>query len=324
MEVFRTPEENFDSLPGYPFAPNFVEVASRADAEGPPLRMHYVDEGDPDAHPVLMLHGEPTWSFSYRKMISRLAALGHRSIAPDHIGFGKSDKPTARASYSFASHIGWIRELVVALDLRNITLFGQDWGGAIGLGVVAEEPDRFARVVVSNTVLHTASSDLNGRLEWSNHGSGKNEVCLAESLLDWILFSQRSEDMEASWSMSGALQEPVTPEIAAAYDAPFPCEEAKAGMRQFPALIPLTRNDPGAGINRATTEFLRTWERPFLTLYSDSDPTTRGWETILQELVPGGADQPHSLLPGVGHFIQEEVGEELASRVDEWIGSTPI
>ena len=323
MGVFRTPEENFDDLPGYPFESHFVEVASSPTAQAPPLRLHYVDEGDPDAHPVLMLHGEPTWSFSYRKMISGLVASGHRAIAPDHIGFGKSDKPTVRTSYSYASHIEWIRQLVVALDLRNLTLFGQDWGGAIGLGVVAEESDRFARVIASNTVLHTASADLKGRLEWSNYGIGKDDVCLAESLLDWILFSQRSEEMEASWSMNGALVKPLTNDVAAAYDAPFPCEEAKAGMRQFPVLIPVTRNDPGAGINRATWEFLTTWQRPFLTLYSGSDPSTRGWEKIFQEMVPGAVGQPHSVLQGVGHFIQEEAGEDLACRVDEWIKSTP-
>jgi len=285
--------------------------------------MHYVDAGSREAEPVLMLHGEPTWSFSYRKMISKLVEEGYRAIAPDHIGFGRSDKPVARSQYSFAAHIEWMRQFVVNLDLRNITLFGQDWGGAIGLGVVAKEEDRFRRLVAANTMLHTSSPDLMGELEWANHGVGEGDVCVSEGLLDWILFSQRSPEMEASWSMSGALVKPISPLIAGAYDAPFPSEEAKAGMRQFPVLIPVTRNDPGAEINRCTTEFLKTWQRPFLTLFSDSDPTTQGWAEIFQGIVPGAAGQPHETLTGVGHFIQEEAGEELAALLVEWMGNTP-
>ena len=324
MEVYRTPDTRFADLPDYPFSPHYAQVPAREGESSETLRLHYVDEGKQDAPPVLMLHGEPTWSFLYRKMIPALSERGYRAIAPDHIGFGKSDKPVDRVAYSFEAHINWVHAFVCELDLHDITLFVQDWGGPIGLAVLAREPDRFARVVASNTILHTADPDLAGRITWANHGSGPGEVCVAEGLLDWITFSQRCEEMHAGASIGAALAKPIGGEVLAGYDAPFPEERAKAGMRQFPILIPITRNDPGAAIDRATWKALASWEHPFLTLFGDSDPTTQGWQDIFQERVPGAAGQPHAILQGAGHFIQEDIGEDLARRVADWIETTPV
>jgi len=320
LEIYRTPEARFADLPEYPFDPRYLEVQAQPGATGELLRVHYVDEGPSGAAPILMLHGEPTWSFLYRKLIPIFAAAGHRAIAPDHIGFGRSDKPVERSAYSFEAHVDWLHEFVCELDLRGITLIGQDWGGPIGLAVLAREPDRFARVVAANTILHTADPGFEGRLAWANHGSGASEVCLAEGLLDWITFSQRSPVMEASWAVSGSTALAVSPHVLAAYDAPFPEERAKAGMRQFPILIPITRNDAGAAINRATWESLSVFRKPFLTLFGDSDPATEGWQTIFQERVPGAAAQPHAILPAAGHFLQEDAGEEMARRIVAWMG----
>ncbi len=319
MEIYRTPEERFEDLPEYPFLPHYLEVPSGSGSGGDLLRLHYVDEGSPGAPPILMLHGEPTWSFLYRKMIPILEAAGHRVIALDHIGFGRSDKPVDRLAYSFEAHVDWVHAFVSDLDLREIILVGQDWGGPIGLAVLSREPDRFAGVVAANTILHTAEPELAGRLAWANHAVGDGEVRVAEGLLDWMTFSQRSPVMEASWSVSGSTEKEVGAEVLAAYDAPFPEERAKAGMRQFPILIPVTRNDPGSVINRATWEALASFERPFLTLFSDSDPATAGWQTIFQERVPGASGQPHAILRGAGHFLQEDVGEDLARRIVDWM-----
>jgi haloalkane dehalogenase len=224
-------------------------------------------------------------------------------------------------AYSFEAHVDWLHEFVCALDLRGITLIGQDWGGPIGLAVLAREPARFARVVAANTILHTAEPELAGRLCWANHGVGESEVRLAEGLLDWMTFSQRSPVMEASAAVGGAVVNELPAEALAAYDAPFPEERAKAGLRQFPILIPVTRSDPGAALNRATWRSLASFEGPFLTVFGDSDPTTAGWEAIFRERVPGAAGQPHAVLRGAGHFLQEDAGQELARRIVAWMGT---
>ncbi|MFP6639218.1 MAG: haloalkane dehalogenase [Myxococcota bacterium] len=317
MEVVRTPEERFVNLPGYPFAPNYVEIQ----LEGwPSLRMHYVDEGPRDAAPILMLHGEPTWSYLYRKLIPLFADAGLRAVAPDHIGFGRSDKPVDKTAYSFEGHVAAMQQFVRALDLSRITLLGQDWGGPIGLAVLAREPDRFARVVAANTMLHTVEADLAGRVAWANHAVGSQDVQVAEGLLAWILHSQRAPVFDASSAVAGTTVRSVPDQVLAAYDAPFPDERYKAGMRQFPALIPLTPADPGAQLNRTTWEVLSKFDRPFLTLFGDADPGTAGWEEIFQERVPGTRGQPHAHLERAGHFLQEDAGEELAERVLSWMG----
>ena len=316
MEFVRTPEERFEDLLDYPFAPNYMDVPFSSFSS---VRMHYVDEGPVGASTVLMLHGEPTWSYLYRKMIPLFVDAGFRVVAPDHIGFGRSDKPTDKTVYSFEAHVEAMQAFILSLSLEDITLIVQDWGGPIGLGVLASEPDRFSRVVAANTMLHTAEAELEGRTVWSNHASGVGDVCVAEGLLAWILHSQRASEFEASPSIAGTTVRPIPDGALAAYDAPFPDESHKAGMRQFPALIPITPNDPGAMINRNTWQALAEFQRPFLTLFSDSDPSTAGWEQIFQERVPGASGQPHGVIDEAGHFLQEDAGPELASAILRWL-----
>lgn len=318
--VVRTADERFANLPGYPFAPHYVEVVN-PNAPGS-LRMHYVDEGPKTAPVVFMIHGEPAWSYLYRKLIPVFAAAGLRAIAIDLVGFGRSDKPTRAPHYSFANHIEWVRQLVVALDLREITLIGQDWGGPIGMGVLAREMDRFARVVAGNTMLHTAEPELAGRIAWADHASGESDSTVNVHLLQWLVTPHRAVDFDASGSIAGSTVRGVAPDVLAAYDAPFPSEWHKAGMRQFPALIPVTRTDPGARINLETWQALARFDRPFLTLFSDSDPPTRGWEAIFVERVPGARGQPHKIQSRAGHFWQEDNGSEAARIVCDWIAAT--
>lgn len=320
----RTPDACFGALSDFDFASCYVDVPAPASiaAKVPTLRMHAIDEGPKDAPVVLMTHGEPTWSYLYRKMIPVFASAGFRAVAPDHIGFGRSDKMTRPADYSFENHIDRLEAFVLALDLREITLVCQDWGGPLGMGVLARQPERFARVVAGNTMLHTAETELAGRLTVANHGSGDENQTISNFLLDWMLNSHRAPDFSAGPSIEFATARPVAPEIVAAYDAPFPSEWHKAGMRQFPAIIPATRTDPGSAINLATWEALRQFSRPFLTLFGDADPSTAGWETIFRERVPGAADQPHQTLKEAGHFWQEDCGDVAAEIILSWIKET--
>jgi haloalkane dehalogenase len=301
MKALRTPDERFVDLPGWPFEPHYVDVA---DGEGGTLRMHYVDEGPPDAAPVLLLHGEPSWSYLYRKMIPVLVNAGHRVIAPDLIGFGRSDKPAERSDYTFKRHVEWMKELVQKLGLRDITYFGQDWGALIGLRVVAEEPDRFARVVIGNGYLPTGDQGAN------------------DAFLRWQKFSQESPRFEAGWIVQGATVNQLPDDVVAAYDAPFPDESYKAGARIFPTLVPTRPDDPASADNRAAWEVLQKWEKPFLTTFSDSDPITRGGDRAFHKLVPGTEGQPHVTIEGGGHFLQEDKGEELGRIVAEFIAGS--
>jgi haloalkane dehalogenase len=274
--------------------------------------MHFVDEGPRGAPVVLLLHGEPTWSFLYRTMIPRIAAAGLRAVAPDHVGFGRSDKLADRTEYTMARHVAWLGALLAALDLRDVTLVGQDWGGPIGLAALAAAPERFSRVVAANTILPTADPELTrGVLEWRS-----------DALLDWIVGSQRMPRFAAGAIVAGVCRRPVAPEVVAGYDAPFPDERFAAAARHFPVLIPITPGDPGAATNRETWRVLERWERPFLTAFSDGDPATRGWETIFQRRVPGARGQPHATIANAGHFLQEDAGPELADVVIRFVAST--
>ena len=317
--VLRTPDERFVDLPGYAFEPHYVDVA----ADGiDPLRMHYLDEGPADGPVALLLHGQPTWSYLYRTVVPVLVAAGIRVIAPDNIGFGRSDKPATATDYTFARHVEWTRGLATGLDLRDVTLVAQDWGGPIGLSVLAAETDRFARVVAANTILHTADPALAGRLTWAVHGEGDSRVVLEESLVDYLLYTQRAPELRASDFVGAATMSPLPPEVLAAYDAPFPEPRYTAGMRQMIALLPLTRNDVGARIGRRTMRSLEQFERPFVTCYSDGDPATRGWETVFQERVPGARGRVHVTIAGAGHFLQEDAGAELGRVVADVITTT--
>ena len=300
MEALRTADERFTGLLGYSFGPNYVDVPS---GDGGALRMHYVDEGPRDADPVLLLHGEPSWSFLYRKMIPVLVRAGHRTVAPDFIGFGRSDKPVKQQDYTYQRHVDWTRAFLESLDLRNTTLFGQDWGGLIGLRLAAEHPDRFVRIVAANTGLPTGDQSP------------------GEAFLRWQKFSQTSPSFDVGRLVQGATVTTLAEDVVAAYDAPFPDDAYKAGARVFPALVPTRPDDPAAPANRKAWEVLRRWEKPFLTAFSDSDPITRGGDRILQGQIPGARGQPHTTIKGAGHFLQEDKGEELAAVIAEFIAA---
>jgi haloalkane dehalogenase len=310
MKVLRTPDERFSDLPDYPFEPHYVEVP---DGEGGNLRIHYVDEGPRNADVVLLLHGEPTWSFLYRKMIPIIVKARHRVIAPDLVGFGRSDKPASRNDYSFQRHVDWMLSLLDSLKLNRITLVGQDWGGLIGLRLVAAKPNLFDRVVAANTGLPTGDGPI------------------TDAFLAWQKYSKETPQFEvgaiikmANAAMAKSKSLPIlADEVVAAYDAPFPDESYKEGARIFPSLVPTKPEDPAAAANRKAWEVLSAFTKPFLTAFSDSDPITRGGERIFQKLIPGAQGQPHTTIKGAGHFLQEDKGEEFAEVIADFIVKTP-
>lgn len=293
MKVLRTPDDRFEDLPGYPFEPHYAEVDG--------LRVHYVDEGASDAPVVLLLHGEPSWSYLYRKMIPVIAGAGLRAVAPDLVGFGRSDKPAERDDYTFARHVGWMAALLVSLDLRDVALVGQDWGSLIGLRLVGEDPDRFARVVIANGMLPTGDQPV------------------GEAFMNWRRFSQEVPEFPVGTIVQTGCVTQLPPEVIAAYDAPFPEESYKAGARQFPLLVPISPDDPAADANRRAWKVLSAFDKPFLTAFGDSDPITRGGEKVLQGAIPGAKGQPHKTIEGAGHFIQEDKGAELAEVVVSFV-----
>ena len=294
--ALRTPDARFENLPGYNFAPHYIETRG--------LRMHYVDEGPRDADPILLLHGEPSWSFLYRHMIPVLQHAGHRVVAPDLVGYGRSDKPSSVYDFSYQRHVDWMRGVLEQLELRNVTLVGQDWGGLIGLRLAAEHPERFARIVAANTFLPTGDRPA------------------GPAFLAWRKYSQETPDFHVGGIVKGGCVTDLAPEIVAAYDAPFPDDRYKAGARQFPLLVPVTPEDPAAAANRKAWEVLRRWTKPFLTAFSDSDPITGGADRVLQQAIPGAEGQPHTTIAGAGHFLQEDKGEELARAVVDFIART--
>jgi haloalkane dehalogenase len=294
MKTLRTPDDRFRNLPGYPFDPNYVEVS---DGEGGSLRIHYVDEGLKEADPVLLMHGEPSWSYLYRKMIPIVLDAGHRVVAPDLVGFGRSDKPVNQEDYTYERHVDWMQAWLDELDLQGITLVCQDWGGLIGLRLVAANPDRFARVVTANTGLPTGDHPI------------------TDAFLNWRKFSIETPDFDAGAIVAMAIKKPMTDETMAAYNAPFPDDTFKAGARIFPSLVPIAADDPASQANREAWKVLSAFEKPFLTAFSDGDPITRGGEGVFQKQVPGADGQPHTTIEGGGHFLQEDCGEELAEVV---------
>jgi len=294
MELARTPDARFEGIPDYPFAPRYVTVDG--------IRVHYVDEGPPDAPPVLLLHGEPSWSYLYRHMIPLLAGAGHRVVAPDLVGFGKSDKPTRIGDYSFARHVFWMKCFLEDLDLRGVTLFGQDWGSLIGLRLASENEGRFARIVIGNGVLPDPD--------------GGTKFGAAFHL--WRAFARYSPWFSAGAIVAGASGRRLTAGERRAYDAPFPTDAHLAGARAFPLLVPTGTGDPSDAANRAAWRVLRHWDKPFLTLFSTGDPILGKFDRLLQARIPGASGQPHARVPG-GHFLQEVSGPELARRIDAFI-----
>ncbi|HWE67105.1 MAG TPA: haloalkane dehalogenase [Acidimicrobiales bacterium] len=301
MKTLRTPDDAFADLPGFDFAPHYAEVA---DGDGGRLRVHYLREGDPDAPVVLLMHGEPSWSYLYRKMIPVLTGAGLQIVAPDLVGFGRSDKPSERTDYTYARHVEWMRELLFdTLDLTDITLVCQDWGGLIGLRLVGEHPDRFARVVAANTMLPTGDASP------------------GEAFFNWQRFSQEVEVFPTGFIVNSGCLSDLAPEVQAAYDAPFPDESFKAGARAFPMLVPSSPDDPAHDDNVAAWVGLAAFDRPFLTAFADQDPITGGGHRVLQERIAGAKGQPHTTIVDAAHFLQEDQGEQLARVVADFVTS---
>ncbi|MCH7899136.1 MAG: haloalkane dehalogenase [Proteobacteria bacterium] len=293
MKALRTPDERFENLAGFDFEAHYVDIDG--------LRMHYVDEGPRDGEVVLLLHGEPSWSYLYRKMIPPLADAGLRVIAPDLIGFGKSDKPAKKTDYSFEIHVDWMRQFIESLNLTGINLFCQDWGSLIGLRVAAENEDRFARIALGNGGLPTGDQDM------------------PRAFLIWRAFALYSPWFPIGRILQSGTIGQLSSDEVAAYDAPFPSSKYKAAARAFPALVPTTTNDPATEANRAAWKVFERWEKPFLTTFSNRDPITRGGQNAWQEKVPGAKGQAHVRIKNAGHFLQEDKGEELAAVLIRFI-----
>ncbi|MBX9745564.1 MAG: haloalkane dehalogenase [Hyphomonadaceae bacterium] len=301
MQILRTPDERFANLPDFPWLPHFSEVKDAT--SGAMLRIAAIDEGPRDAAPVLLMHGEPTWSFLYRKIIARLLEKGHRVVAPDLVGFGRSDKPAAREDYTYERHVAWMTDWLVANDLRNITLFCQDWGGLIGLRLVAAMPERFARVVAANTFLPA--------------GQGATPAFEA-----WLQFSQSSPVFPTPMIVNGGSVRDLSEAERNAYEAPYPDESFKAGARQFPALVPVKPEMASVAENIEAWKALERFDKPFLTAFSDQDPITRGADERLQARIPGCRGQAHTTIKDGGHFLQEDQPDAIADVIDRFIVAT--
>jgi haloalkane dehalogenase len=316
VQVLRTPDARFADLPAFPFTPRYAALPDG-------LRMHYIDEGPANGEVVLLLHGQPTWSYLYRTVVVRLAERGLRAVAPDLIGFGRSDKPLDRTTYTVQAHVDWLAQFIATVGLADLTLVVQDWGGPIGLGVLGANPGLVRRVVAANTVLHTADPGLAGHLEWACHAGPDDTVTVAHMLLDYQRLTQELSPFRPSLFVQGATESDVPDDVLAAYDAPFPDETFCAGARQLPLLMGLTPASACARLNRRTMAALDVFEGPFLTAFSDGDPATRGWAEVLQARVPGAAGRAHVTIAGAGHFLQEDRGPQLADVVVELVGGTP-
>jgi len=297
MKFVNTPEERFANLKDYPFKPNFIEI-------GEGLKMHYVDEGSADAEQtVLLLHGEPSWSYLYRKMIPILAKE-HRVIVPDLIGFGKSSKLVDFETYSYQNHVSWTAEILTQLNLTNVTLFGQDWGGLIGLRLAAQYLEKFSRVAIANTTFPMGVPDLSK----------------ITAFLQWQEYAKKTDRLNVGKVLQTSTVRELSDEEIAAYWAPFPEKEYMAGAKIFPALVPLEMDDPECLLNKKIwEEKWLTWEKPFLTLFSDKDIMFSGQESFYQKYIPGAKGQPHQVVKDGGHFLQEDKGEEIAGILVSWM-----
>ena len=298
MDLLRTPDERFENLIDFPYEPHYKDIDD--------IRIHYIDEGPKDAEVVLLMHGEPSWSFLYRHMIPILVKAGFRIVAPDLVGFGRSDKPTKQEDHTYAKHVKWMTRLVEQLDLKRMTLFCQDWGSLIGLRIALENQDRFSRIVLSNGGLPTG------------------EQGMTDAFLNWRKFSRESPRFDIGFLIQGATTTKMTEEVIKGYDAPFPDDTYKAGARILPSLVPISVDDPEHEANKKAFEQFGKWEKPFLTAFSDKDPVTRGGDGPLQQYVPGAKGQKHTTIKDAGHFVQEDKGPELADLMIEFIKDNPL
>jgi haloalkane dehalogenase len=333
MKVLRTPDDRFENLPGYPFAPHYTNVP---DTEGGELRIHHVDEGPADGKIVLCMHGQPTWSYLYRHMIPIIANAGFRVIAPDLVGFGRSDKPSRREDFSYQRQVDWLNAWLVQNDIRDATLIGQDWGGLIGLRMVAENPDRFSSVVIANSGLPAPTGIPQERAEavrsWRANTPAITIAEVMEALSNpdaerpertfayWQKWTWETEDLPVALTIVGTIDgRTMSPEEVAAYDAPFPDPSFKMGPRAMPSQVPTLSDDPSLPANLKAWEVLEKWEKPFLCAFSDNDPVTGGADKVLCQRIPGTRGQPHQTIQGGGHFLQEGRGEELAAIVVDFV-----
>ena len=292
MDVFRTPDERFDALPGYDFEPHYTELDG--------LRMHYVDEGSGD--PIVCFHGEPTWAYLYRKMLPPLVAGGNRVICPDYAGFGRSDKPTERGWYTYDRHVELVTRVLEELDVRSATVVVQDWGGPIGLRWAVENPDRVARLAILNTGLFT------GRV--------------SKGFMAWRDFAERNPDLPVGFVVGGATASDVPEDVVAAYEAPFPNAESKAGAAQFPLIVPISEEMAGASEMRAVMDALSRWDKPALVAFSDQDPVfpyPRAGEAFTS-VIPTAAEQVR--IEGASHFLQEDRGEQIAEEILRFLATS--
>ncbi len=336
MKALRTPDTRFENLPGYPFAPRYTDVP---DGEGGSLRIHHVDEGPRDGPVVLCMHGQPTWSYLYRHMIPVLSEAGLRVLAPDLVGFGRSDKPARREDYSYQRQVDWLTAWLVQNDVRGATFVGQDWGGLIGLRMVAENPERFDRVVAANTGIPTPGPIPQERIDAvREYRTSKPTPTLPEvmaaignpdptqpemAFAHWQKWTWESEDMPVAMMIAGSIDgRSLSPEEVAAYDAPFPDPSYKMGPRAMPSQVPTLPDDPSLPANERAWEAFRRFDKPFLCAFTDNDPVTRGADQRFRKEVPGAKDQPHVTIEGGGHFLQEGRGEQLARIVADFVASS--
>lgn len=298
MAVLRTDDSRFEGLEGWPHAPHYTEIDG-----GPlgPLRIAHAEAGPAGGPVVVLMHGEPSWSYLYRRMIAVLSTAGYRCLAPDLVGFGRSDKPAAQEDYTYERHVDWMTQWLKAQDLREVTLFCQDWGGLIGLRLVAAMPERFARVCAANTFLPT--------------GEGRASPAFEA----WRAFSQNVPDFDSGWIVNGGTARGISDGARAAYNAPYPDDSYKACARRFPMLVVTDPDMPSAAENREAWKVLERFEKPFLTLFGDKDMVTLGTEKLLQARIPGAKGQPHRLIENAGHFLQEDAGEEIAQELVDWM-----
>jgi haloalkane dehalogenase len=301
MRILRTPDDSFENLSGHPFKTNYTEIPS---GDGQRLRVHYIDEGPVDAKPVLLMHGEPSWSYLYRKMIPVIIDAGYRAIAPDLVGFGRSDKPADKRDYTYQRHTDWMQTWLNKMHLQRVTLVCQDWGGLIGLRLVAQNPGVFSRVVAANTGLPTGDHPI------------------SDAFLSWRKYSIEVPNFDVGAIVTRGCQTPLKGDVIASYNAPFPDDTYKEGARIFPSLVPITPDNPAAQANREAWKVLSKFEKPFITMFSDGDPITRGGERIFQSRIPGAKDQPHTIIKGGGHFLQEDCGTEFAGLIVDFISRT--